>query len=476
MEKTKGISFPTLVLMVITSAIGAGIFDLPRTLAQAATPGAALVAWALTGVGVLMLALTLNDLVLNKSKLTGISDYARDGFGDFTGFISGWGYWLSTWLGNVAFATMLMSAFGYFFPSLASGNSLQALIIAAIISFLLTILVSRGVESAAFINAIVTVCKLIPLFVFAVFAIIGFQSGIFTANFWQNFYVNASGTQIQFGPASFSGIMEQVKGCIMALMWVFVGMEGASMMAGRARKKTDAGKATIVGFLSLIFIYVIISMLPFGYFSADEFLNLGAPALVYLFEDMVGSFGGVFISIGLIVSILAAWLSWTMLPVEATSQMADQELLPKWFGKLNKYGAPANSLWLTESLLVAFLFSLLFTDEAYNFAYSLCTASIMICYAIVGAYQLKRGIENKSPRIAIIGFLALAFQLFALLLAGLQYVWICSIAYVLGFVFYIIARKHHGKTLLKSEWIAMSLITLLALGAVVFMATGKLSF
>ena len=155
-SKENGIALPALVALVVSSAIGSGIFDLPSTLAQAATPGAALIAWVITGIGILMLALCLNHLVLNKPELTGVSDYARAGFGDFVGFISGWGYWLSAWLGNVAFATMLMSSFGYFFPSLKSGNSVSAIIFASLISWALTILVTRGIESAAIINAIVT--------------------------------------------------------------------------------------------------------------------------------------------------------------------------------------------------------------------------------------------------------------------------------------------------------------------------------
>ena len=166
--KDHGIALPALVALVISSAIGAGIFDLPATLAQGATPGAAILAWVITGFGILMLALSLNNLVLNKPELTGVSDYARAGFGDFAGFISGWGYWLSAWLGNVAFATMLMSALGYFLPALKSGNSVPAIVLASLVSWALTLLVTRGIESAAAINTIVTITKLVPIFAFVV--------------------------------------------------------------------------------------------------------------------------------------------------------------------------------------------------------------------------------------------------------------------------------------------------------------------
>ncbi|MCS4559112.1 arginine-ornithine antiporter, partial [Shewanella sp. C32] len=78
---------------------------------------------------------------------------------------------------------------------------------------------------------------------------------------------------------------------------------------------------------------------PYGYLSLEQLRGMQHPALLYLFESMTGRLGGAFISVGLIISILGAWLSWTMLPVEATSLMAEQRLLPKWFGTLNKYRA-----------------------------------------------------------------------------------------------------------------------------------------
>ena len=472
-SKENGIALPALVALVVSSAIGSGIFDLPSTLAQAATPGAALIAWVITGIGILMLALCLNHLVLNKPELTGVSDYARAGFGDFVGFISGWGYWLSAWLGNVAFATMLMSSFGYFFPSLKSGNSVSAIIFASLISWALTILVTRGIESAAIINAIVTVTKMIPIFAFIVIAIINFKAGVFTSHFWANMSTNFQGS-VTYSKATGSGIFEQIKGCMMVMMWVFVGIEGATTMAARAKKKSDAGKATIIGLISLLSIYVVVSILPYGYLPLSKLQTMRHPVLLYLFKEMTGPIGGAFIAIGLIISILGAWLSWTMLPVEATSLMAEQGLLPKWFGKLNKHRAPANSLWLTEILIQLFLITLLFTDQAYNFAYSLCTSAIAVCYALVGAYQLKLGLQQKELKVIIPGLIALVFEVLSMIFAGLQFLWLCTIAYVIGFVLYYKARKETGNSVGKLEWLFMVIIAVLAIGAIAALALGKL--
>lgn len=258
------------------------------------------------------------------------------------------------------------------------------------------------------------------------------------------------------------------------MMWVFVGIEGATMMAARAKKKSDAGKATIIGLISLLIIYMVVSILPYGYLSLQELQHVQHPALLYLFESMTGPIGGAFISIGLIISILGAWLSWTMLPVEATSLMAEQGLLPKWFGVLNKYRAPQHSLLLTQVLIQIFLITLLFTDEAYNFAYSLCTAAIVVCYVLVGAYQLKLGLQLKKLSVILPGLIAVVFEVTAIVFSGMQYLWLCTILYVLGFMLYVRARREVQQAISKTELMMMGVVIVLALGAIVALATGNL--
>lgn len=327
----KGIGLPALVALVVSSSIGAGIFALTSNLSSGAAAGPALIAWVIVGFGILMLALSLSNLGNKRPDLEGIFTYAEDGFGHFAGFVSGWGYWLSAWLGNVAFATVLMSSLGYFFPAFKGGQNVPSIIVASIVSWILTWVVNRGVESAAAINAIVTICKIIPLFAFIVVGIVLFKGHIFTTDFWTNVASHAGRTD---------SIWTQVKSTILVLMWVFVGVEGATMMSSRARKKSDASKATIIGLISLLIIYVLGSMLPYGYMSQEKLATIQQPAMVYIFKDMLGTWGGAFISVGLIISILGSWLSWTMLPAETMLLMKKSKLLPPIFGRENKHNAP----------------------------------------------------------------------------------------------------------------------------------------
>lgn len=161
-SKVKKLGFGALVALVISSSIGSGIFGIASDMADTTSPGAALIAWVITGIGVAMLCLSLTNLMNKRPELSGIFVYAEEGFGPFGGFISSWGYWLSAWLGNVAFATMLMSAVGYFFPVFEDGSNLISILTASIVLWLMFYLVNRGIESAAALNTIITICKLVP--------------------------------------------------------------------------------------------------------------------------------------------------------------------------------------------------------------------------------------------------------------------------------------------------------------------------
>ena len=434
MEKKRGISKIGLIALVVSSSIGSGIFGITNDLAMSAAPGPAIIAWIIVGIGILALVLSLNNLGAKRPDLDGgIFGYAEAAFGKLGGFISGWGYWLSAWLGNVAFATMLMSAIGEFIPAFKGGQNIPSILLASVFIWVLTFLVNNGIESASFINTIVTICKLVPLFLFMVIALVSFHVDIFSADFWGN--VSSS---LQSG-ASVS-LWSQIKGCLMVMMWVFVGIEGASVLANRAEKRSDAQKASVIGLLSLLVIYVLASLLPYGVMSQAELMALPQPAMANILRYMVGEWGAAFINIGLIISIIGCWLSWTMLPVTNV-----------------------------------FLLTFLVTDYAYQFAYSMCTAAILICYLLVGIYQMIYSYQQKDNKQLFIGAVATAFQIIGITLAGFAYVLLCSIAYLPGFYFYLRACKENNYQISDRQKMVMAVVSLAAVLSIVAIATGMIS-
>ncbi|WP_234710116.1 amino acid permease [Sinorhizobium medicae] len=99
-----------LTALVVGSMIGGGVFNLPSDMSRAASPSAILIGWVISGFGMLMLAFVYQTLANRKPDLNaGPYAYAKAGFGPFMGFISAWGYWLSAFLGNVAYAVAIFS-------------------------------------------------------------------------------------------------------------------------------------------------------------------------------------------------------------------------------------------------------------------------------------------------------------------------------------------------------------------------------
>lgn len=467
-KQTKGIGKLGLVALVVSSSIGAGVFGISKDLASVASPGAGILAWLIIGIGVLALVLSLNNLAAKHPDLdSGIFGYAEAVFGKLGGFISGWGYWLSAWLGSVAFATILMSALDGFFPVFDGGQNIPSIIVASVFIWCLTLLVNRGIESASFINVIVTVGKLIPLLLFLIIMIITFKAGVFTSDFWGNVSSNAMSNH-----SVSVHIWDQIKSSLLVMLWVFVGIEGASVLANRAKRRSDAQQASMIGLAMLLIIYVLASLLPYGVLTQAELANMSQPAMAHILQVIVGDWGAHLINIGLIISIVGAWLSWTMLPAETTMLMARDGILPGIWGARNSKQAPTYSLFITAVLTNGFLFTFLFTEYAYKFAYSLCTASILICYLFVGVYQVKYSYGKKEYINLVVGFIAVLFQLMGIFLAGFAYVLMCSIAYLPGFGLYIKARLDNGYRINAKEKMTMVMISTVAVVTIVLIVIG----
>ena len=166
--------------------------------------------------------------------------YARAGFGNYIGFTSAFGYWVSAWVGNVAYLVLLFSTLGYFFPVFEGGATVPAIIGASVVLWIVHAMTLRGIQTAAFVNVVVTIAKVVPILVFIAIAAVGFKAGLFTADFW--------GKTTQIDGAPLGDTMAQVKNMMLVTVWVFIGIEGAAVYSQRAAKRKDVGRATVLGF------------------------------------------------------------------------------------------------------------------------------------------------------------------------------------------------------------------------------------
>ncbi|MCE4962120.1 arginine-ornithine antiporter [Staphylococcus chromogenes] len=458
----------SLIGLVIGSMIGGGAFNIISDMGSQAGGLALIIGWVITAIGMIALAFVFQSLTNARPDLDGgIYSYAQAGFGDFIGFCSAWGYWFAAFLGNVAYATLLMSAVGNFFPIFQNGNTLPSIIVASILLWGVHFLILKGVETAAFINSIVTVAKLIPIFLVIVCMIVVFNFDTFMAGF--------SGTASD--AITWPAILSLVKGIMLVTVWIFTGIEGAVVFSSRAKSKKDVGTATVIGLTSVLIIYFLMTVLAQGVIQQNHLADLGHPSMAHVLAHIVGDWGAVFVNIGLIISVLGAWLGWTLLAGELPYVVAKNDLFPKWFAKENRNGAPVNSLLITNILVQLFLISMLFTESAYQFAFSLASSAILIPYMFSAFYLVKYNIAQRETSMVrwITGGVASIYAIWLIYAAGLEYLLLTMILYIPGVIVFIKVQNNLNKKPKTVEWVIIGLILLFAIIGIVKLMTHSIT-
>lgn len=443
-DSTQKLRLGALIALVVGSMVGGGIFSLPQNIAASASAGATLIGWLITGVGMLTLAFVFQTLANRKPELDGgVYAYAKAGFGDYMGFSSAWGYWISAWIGNVSYMVLLFSTLGYFFPVFGEGNTLPAVIGASILLWLLHFLVLRGIKEAAFINTVTTVAKMLPLALFIVIAAVAFKLDVFTRDFWGA------------GNPELGSVMDQVRNMMLVTVWVFIGIEGASIFSARAEKRSDVGKATVIGFVGVLLLLVLVNVLSQGILAQAELAGLKNPSMASVLEQVVGPWGAQLIAVGLIVSLAGALLSWTLLCGEILFASARDHTMPEFLRKENANHVPANALWLSNGLIQLFLIITLFSASTYLSLLYLATSMILVpyfwssAYAVLLAvrgetYENAAGERNKDLLVAGISTLYAVWLVYA---AGVQYLLLSALLYAPGAILFAKAKHELGQTI-----------------------------
>ncbi len=441
-QSAQKLRLSALVALVVGSMIGGGIFSLPQNMAASAGAGAVLIGWGITGVGMLTLALVFQMLANRKPELdTGVYAYAKAGFGDYMGFSSAWGYWISAWIGNVSYMVLLFSTLGLFFPAFGEGNTGPAIACASVLLWAIHFLVLRGIREAAFLNLITTIAKVVPLVLFIVLAALAFRFDIFVADFWGK------------GNLELGSVMNQVRGMMLVTVWVFIGIEGANIYSARARDRRDIGKATVIGFYGVLLLLVLVNVLSMGILSQPELAALKNPSMAGVLEHVVGRWGALLVSVGLVVSLLGGLLAWTLLCAEILFAGARDHTMPAFLRKENARQVPSNALWLSNGLIQLMLVITLFNDATYLNLLYLATSMILVPYFWSAAYAVlvswrgetyenEPGARRKDLLIALVALLYAAWLLYA---GGVQYLLLSALLYAPGALLFARARRECGQ-------------------------------
>ena len=303
----------------------------------------------------------------------------------------------------------------------------------------------RGIKEAAFINQLTTIAKLVPIVMFIVLAGVAFKADIFTMDFW--------GEQT---PA-LGSVMDQVRNMMLVTVFVFIGIEGASVYSGRAERRSDVGKATVIGFLGVLALLVMVSVLSLGIMTQPELAKLQNPSMAGVLKHVVGEWGAILISIGLAISLLGALLSWALLCAEILFATAKDKTMPAFLKKENANRVPVNALWLTNVMIQVFLLITLVSAGTYTTLIYLASSMILVPYLWSAAYSVLLCVRGETYERAsrrrikdfLVGAVALIYAVWLLYAAGPKYLLLSALLYAPGIVFFAKAKHEQGQVLFK---------------------------
>ncbi|MEU4693565.1 basic amino acid/polyamine antiporter [Actinoplanes sp. NPDC023714] len=457
---TQKLTLLTMTSMVVGGMVGAGVFSLPRRFAEETGVIGALIAWTIAGAGMLMLAFVFQTLALRKPDLdAGVYAYAKAGFGEYLGFFSAFGYWASACVGNVTYWVLIMSTLGAVAPAFGDGDTLLAVLCSTAGVWLFFYLVQRGVKDAAVLNRIVTIAKVVPILVFVLLALFALDPAVFADNLR--------------GGVGYGSLFEQVKGTMLVTVFVFLGVEGASVYSRHAQRRQDVGRATVLGFLSVFAVFASVTIVSYGILPAAEIAQLRQPSMGGVLEAAVGGWGKAFVSVGLVVSVLGAYLAWTLMAAEVLYVAAKDDDMPRFLGRTRRGDVPFAALLLTSILVQVVLIVTYFSEDAFNFALDLTSALSLIPFLLAAGYALRiaRGGGER-----IVAFLAVAYTIFLLFAAGPKFILVSFIVYAPATLLFVKARREQGRQLFSGrELVILAVSVIGAVAGITALAAGWIS-
>ncbi len=407
--------------------IGSGIFLLPSALARYG--GISLIGWLVSATGAMAIALVFAGLARQVSGSGGPYTYTRKAFGDLTGYLVAWGYWLSIVAGNAAIAIALTGYLSAFFPQI-NEEPLLAVMTALGFIWLLTALNIRGLKLAGELQFITTTLKILPLIAVGVVGLAYFDP-------------------THFEPFNLSGESkaDAITATAALTLWAFLGMECANIPAGEIENaEKTVPRAAIAGTLLAALIYIPSTLGLMGLIEPSALAKSSAP-----FADaaglLFGDWGYYLIAGGAAVSCFGALNGWTLCMGQIPLAAARDGLFLPVFGRLSRFNTPTAGLILSSMLVTALVimnYNKSLVDQ-FTFVILLATMSALLPYAlcalarIVIARRTKQFGELTLWDITVALFAAL-FSVWAILGTGSEVVLLGGLALVLGLPLYFLLR------------------------------------
>lgn len=381
--------------IVVGTIIGSGIFMLPVNLAPLGAN--ALIAWVVSGIGVICIAYGLARLSTLGGG--GIQANVEQEFGPTAGFLVAWSFWASNATGQGAIAVAAASALSFVAPALVGPDSIVVVAIGWLIA--LTALNALGVRAVGGFSIATVLIKLLPLI--AVIWIFG-ERGV------------TGGGYEPLAPAPVD--VANLAAATALTFFALTGFEAATTPVGKIRDAERTlplallGGVTFVALLYLVAGTAIQMLLPANVVAASP--APFADALVSRF----GNGAATFAALGIAVAAIGCLNGLILATGELGYSMALRGDLPKAMGWTRGVNTPVVSQMVGTvlSILVLLANNSKATANLYKFVILLGTASVVVVYlaGTLGAWK-------HSPRLGQRVVLVVAFAFIAFATYGLGF-------------------------------------------------------
>lgn len=363
----RGIQKWTLVLMIINSIIGAGIFGLPSTIFKL-TGVYSIAAFFACAAIVLVFILCFAEVGSRFTATGGPYQYVLTAFGKFPAFLMGWLLFLSR-IFNYATLINLLVTYLSFFTAFSIGPFLKTGII-LFITGVLTWINHVGVKNIARTSNVFTIAKLVALGTFIIVGLFFLDT--------QKFTVSQAPTLTSFSNA------------VLLLVFAFGGFESVMVNTGEINNPSKTIPfglltATIVVAIFYILIQIVcIGTLP-GLAGSEKPVAEAA-------SGFMGSIGGKFIAFGAIVSILGTlniiMFSGSRLPFA----FSREGQFPKFFSYVHPgFQTPTLSLLLMASAAAVVAIGWTFLTALSVAVIIRVTIYLFVCASLIRLRKKMRG-------------------------------------------------------------------------------------
>ncbi len=230
-----------LILIVIGTVIGSGIFLVPGPVLRQ-TGGdvrLALLVWVVAGVLSLLGALTYAEMGAAKPDAGGLYVYIRDAFGPLTAFLYGWTAFFVIASGSVA---TLAVAFTSYLQQFVSVSPAVGKLVAALVVLIVMAVNVRGVRQGADVQNVTTAIKAGAIVVMSVLLL-------------------ALGTRPAGEAAAVAtggSLLQDVGLAMIAVLWAYEGWQYVTFSAGETiEPQRNFPRALVFGTVLLIAIYLL---------------------------------------------------------------------------------------------------------------------------------------------------------------------------------------------------------------------------